>query len=223
MYQFTGRNSGDDFRKKLYGTIGYRKDKYSPETPTDHLSPYLIDTQFNSFYIRLLLKQRTHCQLLPQQKILLILPSYGNKQKAQLPLLRKLIRKQQCLDRGTLALWEACPSNHPVRERERHRPDYYGDHGRSGLSRLLLGSFSDLVMQRSSVPVTLVREPTTTGQTGTPLTEIHNRESRESSALIMDNSPPKWWCPSCAVILSTRLEFCPGCLGETRPATGTPG
>lgn len=98
-----------------------------------------------------------------------------------------------------------------------------GTHGRSGLSRLLLGSLSDLVMQRSSVPVTLVREPTTTGQTGTPLTEIHNRESRESSAPITDNSPTKRWCPYCAVTLSTRLEFCPGCLGETRPVAGTPG
>lgn len=38
VYQFTGRNSGDDIRWKLYGTAGYLKDQYSPETPTEHLS-----------------------------------------------------------------------------------------------------------------------------------------------------------------------------------------
>lgn len=40
-----------------------------------------------------------------------------------------------------------------------------GTHGRSGLSRLLLGSLSDVVMRRSSVPVMIVREPIETDQT----------------------------------------------------------
>ena len=96
-----------------------------------------------------------------------------------------------------------------------------GTHNRSALSRLLLGSLSDLVMQRSSIPVTLVREPTASGQTRTPLTQIHEHDPRESSALMTDNPPMKWWCPYCAVTLSTRLEFCPGCLGETQPVVGT--
>lgn len=34
-----------------------------------------------------------------------------------------------------------------------------GTHGRSGISRLLLGSVAEIVMRRSSVPVTTVREP----------------------------------------------------------------
>lgn len=34
-----------------------------------------------------------------------------------------------------------------------------GTHGRSGISRLLLGSVAEMVMRRSSVPVTTVREP----------------------------------------------------------------
>lgn len=93
-----------------------------------------------------------------------------------------------------------------------------GTHDRSGLSRLLLGSLSELVAQRSSVPVTTVSEPTTTGST-TPTRKAH----RELISRVTDGSPPPLRrCPGCAVTLHTRLEFCPGCLGVTLPTGRTP-
>lgn len=48
-----------------------------------------------------------------------------------------------------------------------------GTHRRSGLSRLLLGSVSELVMQRSSVPVTTVPDLTPVERTETSLTKHH--------------------------------------------------
>lgn len=94
-----------------------------------------------------------------------------------------------------------------------------GTHGRSGISRLLLGSLSELVTQRSSVPVTTVREPTTAEPTA--LTRL---DPRELLSRVADGSPPTLRrCPGCAVTLHTPLEFCPGCLGVTRPLAGTPG
>lgn len=96
-----------------------------------------------------------------------------------------------------------------------------GTHGRSGLSRLLLGSLSDLVVQRSTVPVTLVCESTATGRIGTPLTQLHEQDPSEAPTPVPGEPPTKWWCPDCTVTLPTRLQFCPGCLGETHPVAGT--
>lgn len=93
-----------------------------------------------------------------------------------------------------------------------------GTHDRSGLSRLLLGSLSELVAQRSSVPVTTVSEPTTTGSTTLARKAHHELISR-----VTDGSPPPLRrCPGCAVTLHTRSEFCPGCLGVTLPLSRTP-
>lgn len=93
-----------------------------------------------------------------------------------------------------------------------------GTHDRSVLSRLLLGSLSELVTQRSSVPVTSVREPTTTGRRS-----LARKDHRELIGNVADGSLQTLRrCPGCAVTLHTRLEFCPGCLGVTLPLTGTP-
>jgi nucleotide-binding universal stress UspA family protein len=90
-----------------------------------------------------------------------------------------------------------------------------GTHGRSGLSRLLLGSLSELVAQRSSVPVTAVHEPTAT-ERATPAPA----DPWGLLTKVTDGSPTFRRCPGCAVTLHTPLEFCPGCLGVTLPSSG---
>lgn len=93
-----------------------------------------------------------------------------------------------------------------------------GTHDRSGLARLLLGSLSDLVSGQSSVPVTSVPEPITT-EPGSSLKENHTQDHGEPNAAVREEFLPAfWWCPSCAVTLHTRLEFCPGCLEVLLPA-----
>lgn len=51
------------------------------------------------------------------------------------------------------------PSNTIVRFAEEENVDHIvmGSHGRTGMSRILLGSVAETVMRRSSVPVTVVR------------------------------------------------------------------
>lgn len=94
-------------------------------------------------------------------------------------------------------------------------------HGRSGLDRLLFGSLSDLVRKQSSVPVTIVPEPTTSEPAEAPLKQTQEQDQREPLVSVTENpplSPRFWWCPFCTVSLYTHLEFCPGCLGVTIPA-----
>lgn len=91
-----------------------------------------------------------------------------------------------------------------------------GTHDRSGISRLLLGSLSELVERRSSVPVTTVSERTDTEPFATraeredPIADVAERSSTTFRR-----------CPGCDVTLHTRLEFCPGCLGVTLPTGRT--
>lgn len=51
------------------------------------------------------------------------------------------------------------PANTIVRYAEEHDVDHIvmGSHGRTGMSRILLGSVAETVMRRSTVPVTVVR------------------------------------------------------------------
>lgn len=91
-----------------------------------------------------------------------------------------------------------------------------GTHDRSGLSRLLLGSLSEVVARRSSVPVTVVDESSVADRGERA---EHERTDTDDVA----ESPAFRRCPGCATTLYTRLEFCPGCLGETRAVAGTAG
>lgn len=92
-----------------------------------------------------------------------------------------------------------------------------GTHDRSGISRLLLGSLSELVARRSSVPVTTVPERTDTEPFAT------RAEREDPIADVAERPSPTFRrCPGCGVTLHTRLEFCPGCLGVTLPTGRTP-
>lgn len=94
-----------------------------------------------------------------------------------------------------------------------------GTHGRSGLARLLLGSLSERIVHRSSIPVTTVREPPATESTGRPLTRNQGQDHGEPRTALSDEPSPAFWrCPFCTTTLYTSLKFCPGCLGETVPA-----
>lgn len=89
-----------------------------------------------------------------------------------------------------------------------------GTHGYTGLSRLLLGSLSEAVARRSSVPVTTVRDPTDAdGIVSASLA----RYREYTGGLTARTDPAFHRCPECTVTLYTRLEFCPGCLGEVVP------
>jgi nucleotide-binding universal stress UspA family protein len=88
-----------------------------------------------------------------------------------------------------------------------------GTHGRTGLSRLLLGSLSEAVVRRSAVPVTTVRD-TTDDDRIVSASFVRDREHPGETA---QASPALHRCPECTVTLYTRLEFCPGCLGEFVP------
>lgn len=91
-----------------------------------------------------------------------------------------------------------------------------GTHGRSGLDRLLRGSISDLVRYQSAVPVVTVPNPATDPRYSRR--DRHGGTREYPSVTGADKPPPALrWCPSCTVALYTRLEFCPGCLGETVP------
>lgn len=95
-----------------------------------------------------------------------------------------------------------------------------GTHDRSGLDRLLLGSISDSVRQKSSIPVVTVSASDTASHS--PARDHHAQMAGNMDTRAEAKPPPVFrWCPDCAVTLYTQLEFCPGCLDELVLAAGS--
>ena len=74
---------------------------------------------------------------------------------------KKELRSPDVLDAATKIVIEGLPASriHEVAEHKNAAFIIMGTHGRKGLSRLALGSVAEKVLQQSTVPVTVIKNP----------------------------------------------------------------